>query len=63
MKWFKDYDQNDKCSFIKYDIREFQPSITERTVEEALYLSILIPDDKIDIIKHCYKSLFYHKED
>ena len=23
IKWFKDYDKNDKCSFIEYDIKEF----------------------------------------
>ena len=33
IKWFEEYDKNDRCSFIKYDIREFYPSITERTLE------------------------------
>ena len=29
-KWFKDYDKNDKCSFIKYNINEFYPSIMKK---------------------------------
>ena len=34
MKRFKDYDKNDKCSFVKYDIRELYLSITETTHHE-----------------------------
>ena len=30
IKWFEEYDKDDKCSFIKYDISEFYPSTTER---------------------------------
>ena len=26
IKWFNDYDKNDKCSFVKYDIKDFYPS-------------------------------------
>ena len=39
IKWFEEYDKNDRCSFIKYDIREFYPSITERTLDRALNLA------------------------
>ena len=31
-----DYDKKDKCSFVKYDIREFYSSITEKAVDETL---------------------------
>ena len=30
IKWFKEYDKEDRSSFIKYDIKEFYPSITEK---------------------------------
>ena len=39
--------------FIKYNIREFYPSITEKAVNEALKLAkeyTRIPEDKKDII-------------
>ena len=66
IKWFKDYDKNVKCSFIKYDIKDFYPSITEKTVDVALNLTkehMSIPEDKINIIKHCHKSLLFHNDE
>ena len=51
---------------MKYDIKEFYPSITEKTTKEVLNLAweyMLIPENKINIIKHCRKSLLYNKED
>ena len=36
IKWFEEYDKDDRCSFIKYDIKDFYPSITERTLDRAL---------------------------
>ena len=62
IKWFEEYDKDDRCSFIKYDIREFYPSITERTLDRALDLAkvyMMIPLDKMEIIKHCRKTLLY----
>ena len=59
-------DRNDKCSLVKYDIREFYPSIMKKTVDGALNLAeeyILIPRDEINIIKPCCKLLLYHNED
>ena len=35
IKWFEEYNKNDRCSFIKYDIKDFYPSITERTLDRA----------------------------
>ena len=55
IKWFEEYDKDDRCSFIKYDIREFYPSITERALDRALDLAkeyMVIPLDKVEIIKH-----------
>ena len=65
IKWFKDYDKDDKCSFIKYGIKEFYPSITEKTLDKALELAReyrIIPLDKIEIIKHCHKTLLYYAD-
>ena len=65
IKWFEEYDKNDRCSFIKYDIREFYPSITERTLDRALDLAkeyMVIPLDKVEIIKHCRKTLLYYED-
>ena len=65
IKRFKDYDKNVKFSFIKYDIKENYPSITEKTVDEDLnpakeHMSII--EDNINIIKHYRKSLLYHND-
>ena len=65
IKWFEEYDKNDRCSFIKYDIREFYPSITERELDRALDLAkecIVIPIDKVEIIKDCRKKLLYYED-
>ena len=64
IKWLRDYDKNDKCSFIKY-IRDFYPSITEKAVDGVLKLVkeyIEISDDKLDI-KHWRKSILNHNEE
>ena len=65
IKWFEECDKNDKCSVIKYDIREFYPSITERTLDRALDLAkeyMMIPLDKVERIKHCRKTLLYYED-
>ena len=57
-EWFKDNGKNDKCSFIKYNNKKFYPSITEKSVDDALDLAkeyMLISEDK-----HCRKSLMYY---
>ena len=65
IKWFEECDKDDRCSFIKYDIREFYPSITERALDRALDLAkeyMVIPLDKVEIIKHCRKTLLYYED-
>ena len=39
IKWFNNLDKNDKCSFIKYDIREYYLSIMEKAVNGAKKLA------------------------
>ena len=62
---FEEYDKDDRCSFIKYNIREFYLSITERALDRALDLAkeyMVIPLDKVEIIKHCRKTLLYYED-
>ena len=64
IKWFEEYEKDDRCSFIKYDIRDFYPSITKRTLDRALDFAkeyMVIPLDKVEIIKHCRKTLLYYE--
>ena len=65
IKWFEEYDVNDRYSFIKYDIKDFYPSITERTLDRALDLAkeyMVIPLDKVEVIKHSRKTLLYYED-
>ena len=65
-KWFNSLDKNNKCSSIKYDIKEFYSLISEKAVNEALKLAKeynRISKDKKNIIKHCRKSLLYLNEE
>ena len=48
-----------------YHIKDFYPSITERTLDRALDLAkeyMVIPLDKVKIIKHCRKTLLYYED-
>ena len=65
IKWFDEYNKDDRCSFIKYDTREFYPSIIERALDRALDLAkeyMVMPLDKVEIIKHCRKTLLYYED-
>ena len=65
IKWFEEYEKDNRCSFIKYDIKDFYPSITEKTLDRALDLAkeyMVIPLDKVGIIKHCRKTLLYYED-
>ena len=65
IKWFIEYDKNNKCYFVIYDIRKFFSSITEKSVNEALKLAkgyTVISEDEIIIINYCHKSILYHNE-
>ena len=65
IKWFEEYEKDNRCSFIKYDIKDFYPSITEKTLDRALDLAkeyMIITLDKVEIIKHCRKTLLYYED-
>ena len=38
IEWLKDIDDKKDCIFIKFDIREFYPSISESIFKKAFYL-------------------------
>ena len=60
IKWFTVLENKTHCVFIKFDIREFYPSITEDILKISLSFANKyenIPEDNICIINHCRKSL------
>ena len=45
MKWFENLQNKQKCSFIKFDIADFYPSITEHLLERSIeYAKIVCYD-------------------
>ena len=57
-----EYRRKKNCIFIKFDIREFYPSITETTLDKALLFEKQhhdISNDNTRLIKHCHKSLLF----
>ena len=60
IEWFKNIEDKKNCTFIKYDIREFYPSITETIFDKALLFAKQhhdISNDNTRLIKRCRKSL------
>ena len=50
------------CKFIKFDIIEFYPSITENLLKKSINFAkeyVNIDDDTINIIMHCRKSVLF----
>ena len=50
------------CVFIKFDIQEFYPSITQDILKTSLLFANEyknIPEEAICIINHCHKSLLF----
>ena len=62
IEWFKNIECKKQHRFIKFDICEFYPSITESLLDKAIEFaraSTDIPDSVIDIVKHSRKSLLF----
>ena len=61
MEWFKNIEEKKNCTFIKFDIREFYPSITETFLDQALFFAkqhhVISNNNIIRLIKHCHNSL------
>ena len=60
--WFKNIDNKDKCRFLKFDIVDFYPSISEKLLENALNFARTatdVPDSTVNIINLARKSLVF----
>ena len=66
IEWFRNIEDKKNCTFIKFDIREFYPSISETIFDKAL----LFPKQHHDISnhdtrlrKHFHKSLLFRNNE
>ena len=63
--WFKNITNKHKCKFLKFDIVDFYPSITEHLLTKSLTFAqkyTEITQQEIKIIKHARKSLLFSKD-
>ena len=63
--WFKAIPDKPRSRFVKFDIVNFYPSITEELLDKALEFASqyhAISESDISIIKHARKSLLFSKE-
>ena len=54
IEWFRNIGDKKNCTFIKFDIRQFYPSITETIPDKALLFDI--SSDNTRLIKHYRKQ-------
>ena len=62
IRWFRNIPNKSKYKFIQLDIKEFYPSITKKSLNNAItFVENYIPVSKEDIRikKHCRKSLLF----
>ena len=62
IQWFKNIKNKHNCKFLKYDIVEFYPSISENLLEKALTFAktkCKITSEEIEIINHARKSFLF----
>ena len=62
IEWFKGIKTNSKTRFIKFDIVDFYPSISEELLDKSIAFAktiTVIDDNSINIIKHSRKSLLF----
>ena len=63
--WFKNIPSKTRTSFIKFDIVDFYPSITEQLLDRAIDYAKSVTDvteSEIQIIKHARRSLLFSKD-
>ena len=66
IEWFKKIENKKSSRFIKFDIVDFYPSISEQLLDNALTFAKLhttISDQKIRILKHPPKELLFDSKD
>ena len=62
-EWLKRISSKHQCKFMQMDIKDFYPSISQITLDNALLFAqdlIQIADDDLQLIKHCKKSLLFN---
>ena len=65
IQWFKEIRNKNKSKFIKFDIVDFYPSISEQLLDRSIDFAknfTLIQEDVVAIIKHTRKSLLFDKD-
>ena len=63
--WFDSINEKRKCKFIKFDVVNFYPSITEELLLRSLMFAkslTKISDQEIHIIQHSCKSLLFNED-
>ena len=63
INWFNNIKNKQKHSFIKFDVKDFYPSISRNTLLEALALAknyCAISKDEIETVVHCCKSVLIY---
>ena len=66
IKWFQNLQEKEKLKFIKFDVVNFYPSISEELLKEAIKWAqnyVAISDKEINIILHARKSFIIHEGD
>ena len=61
--WFTAITKKNNTAFIRFNITEYYPSITEYTLDRALEIAaqnVAVSQVDIRIIKHCCKSLVFY---
>lgn len=62
INWFINIENKQKCRFIKFDIAEFYPSISEKLLNKAIQFAQTVTDitpETVNIIKLARKSLLF----
>ena len=62
ISWFKNLDNKKYSKFIKYDICDFYPSISEELLNKSIQFAksyTKVPDDVVEIIFHSRKSILF----
>ena len=63
IRWFRKIPNKSKCKFPQLNMKEFYPSITEKSLNNAITFAdnyIPISKEDIRIIKHCSESLLFY---
>lgn len=65
IEWFNALPQKRNSKFIKFDVVEFYPSITEELFKKAIDFAqryVTIEQNVIDCLLHCRKSILFNEE-